>query len=101
MTASLNRQRILEFAARERLPVISGWGPWVEAGALLSYGPDLDATVHRAATYVDQILNGADPANLPVEQPTKFELMINLKTARIIGIVIPQTVLLRADKVIR
>ena len=83
------RQRIIEFGARRRLPVVSGWGPWAQAGALLSYGPDLDASVRRAAALVDRVLKGANPANLPVEQPTKFDLVINLKTAATLGLTIP------------
>lgn len=97
---TVSRQQIVEFAARQRLPVVSGWGPWAQAGALLSYGPDLNASVRRAATYVDRILKGANPANLPVEQPTRFELVINRKTAKALELTIPQSVLLRADRVI-
>jgi putative ABC transport system substrate-binding protein len=94
------RQRILQFAVQQRIPVVSGWGPWVAAGALMSYGPDLNAIVLRAATYVDKILKGANPAELPVEQPTKFELMINGKTAQALGLTIPRSLLISADKVI-
>ena len=97
---TLNRSRILDFASRKRLPVVAGWGPWVETGALLSYGPDVSASVYRAATHVDGILRGASPAELAVEQPTKLDLMINLKTAKALGLSIPPTLLLRADKVI-
>ena len=97
---TLNRQRILEFADRTRLPVVAGWGPWVETGALLSYGPDVSASVQRAATHVDAILKGANPGDLAVEQPTKLELMINVKTAKALGLSIPSPLLLRADKVI-
>jgi putative tryptophan/tyrosine transport system substrate-binding protein len=96
-----NRPRILELAAKNRLPVIYRNRVDVEAGGLISYGvhlPDLD---RRAATYVDKILKGAKPADLPVEQPTKFEFVINLKTAKQIGLAIPANVLARADKVIR
>ena len=93
---SFNRQRITEFAAQRRVPLVCGAGPWAEAGSLLSYGPDIDASVRRAAWYVDRILKGADPAKLPVEQPTKFELVINLKAAKTLGLAIPQSVLQRA-----
>ena len=97
---TFNRQRILEFAARQRLPVVAGWGPWVETGALLSYGPDLNATVRRAAIQVDRVLKGANPANLPVEQPTKFDLIINLKTAKALGLTIPASLRLQAAHVV-
>jgi putative ABC transport system substrate-binding protein len=98
---NLNRARILEFAGRQRLPLVTGWGPWARAGGLMSYGPDLDALVRRAAMHVDRILKGASPATLPVEQPTKFELVINLKTARAVGLTIPPSLLGRADQVIQ
>jgi putative tryptophan/tyrosine transport system substrate-binding protein len=97
---TFNRQRILELAARQRLPVVSGWGPWVETGALLSYGPDLNASVRRAAMHVDRVLKGANPANLPVEQPTKFDLIINLKTAKALGLTIPMSLRLQAAHVV-
>jgi putative ABC transport system substrate-binding protein len=98
---SLNRARILEFAGSSKLPLVGGWGPWAQGGALFSYGPDVNLLVRRAATYVDKILKGAKPADLPVEQPTKFELVINLKTAKALGVTIPQSVLIRADEVIQ
>jgi len=97
---ALNRARILEFAGSSKLPLVCGWGPWAQGGALFSYGPDLNALVRRAATYVDKILRGAKPADLPVEQPTKFELVINMKTANALGLTIPPSLLLRADRVI-
>ena len=97
---TFNRSRIQELAARQRLPVVAGWGPWAETGALFSYGPDLDAIVGRAAIHTDRVLRGADPALVPVEQPTKLDLIINLKTARALGVTIPQTLLLQAAHVI-
>jgi putative tryptophan/tyrosine transport system substrate-binding protein len=95
-----NRRRVEEFASRQRIPLVTGWGPWARAGSLMSYGPDLDTLARRAATHVDKILKGAKPADLPVEQPTKFELVINLQTAKALGLTIPQSVLLRADQII-
>jgi putative ABC transport system substrate-binding protein len=95
-----NRSRVLEFAGKQRVPLVTGWGPWARAGSFMSYGPDLDTLVRRAATHVDRILRGAKPADLPIEQPTKFELVINLKTAKALGLTIPQSLLLRADQVI-
>ena len=97
---NLSRSRILEFVSKQRIPLVTGWGPWVRVGGFLSYGPDLDALVKRAASHVDKILKGTKPADLPVEQPTKFELVINMKTAKALGLTIPQTLLLRADQVI-
>ena len=94
-----HRSRIIEFAAKGRLPAI--YDGSVEDGGLMSYGASLPDMYRRAATYVDKILKGANPADLPVEQPTKFELVINLKTAKKIGVTIPQTVLYRADRVIK
>ena len=96
-----HHKRIVEFAAERRLPAIYYDKEFVEAGGLMSYGPDYSDLYRRAATYVDKILKGAKPAELPVEQPTKFELVINLKTAKQIGLTIPDSILYRADKVIR
>lgn len=96
-----NRSRILAFAATHRIPLVTGWGPWARAGSLMSYGPDLDILVRRAATHVDKILKGAKPAELPVEQPTKYELVINLKTAKALGLTIPPSLLGRADQIIQ
>jgi putative ABC transport system substrate-binding protein len=93
--------RILDVAATSRLPTLYQLKENVEAGALMSYGPSLPELFRRAATYVDKILKGAKPADLPVERPTKFELVINLKTAKTLGLTIPQSVLLRADEVIQ
>jgi putative tryptophan/tyrosine transport system substrate-binding protein len=96
-----NRQRVLEFAAKNRVPVIGDWGRWAPEGALLSYGPDIAQMLPRTAIYVDKILKGVKPADLPVERPTKFELVINLKAAKELGLTIPPNVLARADRVIK
>jgi putative ABC transport system substrate-binding protein len=97
---TFNRKRILEHAARLRLPVVAGWGPWVDGGALLSYGPDLNAIVRHAALHVDRVLKGANPANLPVEQPTKHDLIVNLKTAKELGLAIPASLRMQAALVV-
>jgi putative ABC transport system substrate-binding protein len=94
-------QRIADLATRNRLPTISGLTQFAEERGLMSYGPDVIEPTRRAATYVDKILKGAKPADLPVEQPTKFELVINLKTAKQIGLTIPPNVLARADRIIK
>ena len=96
-----NRKRIVGFALKSRLPSVHQSKVNVDAGGLMSYGADLTDSYRRVAYYVDRILKGAKPADLPVEQPTKFELVINLKTAKQIGLTIPQRVLTRADKVIK
>jgi putative ABC transport system substrate-binding protein len=98
---TLNSKRIVEFALKERLPGMYPTRQFVEEGGLVAYGPLLGDLYRRAATYVDKILKGAKPADLPVEQPTKFELVINLKTAKQIGLTIPPNVLARADRVIK
>ena len=94
-------RKIVHFAAQNRLPTVYGISGAVETGALMAYAPSQREMFRRAATYVDRILKGANPAHLPVEQPTKFDLEINLRTARQIGITIPQAVLYRADKVMK
>jgi putative ABC transport system substrate-binding protein len=99
LTTSLHK-RIVEFAAAEQLPSLHGVGEEVKAGGLISYGASLSDLFRRAAGYVDKILKGAKPADLPVQQPTKFELVINLKTAKALGITIPPSLLARADEVI-
>jgi putative tryptophan/tyrosine transport system substrate-binding protein len=95
------RERMVEFAAKNHLPAMYAAPEFVDAGGLMSYTPNYAAMFRRAATYVDKILKGARPADLAVEQPTQFELWLNLKTAKRIGLTIPQSVLYRADKVIR
>ena len=97
---NVNGPRILEFASKQRIPLVSGSGTWPQRGGLLSYGPDLDALAKRAATHVDKILRGAKPGDLAVEQPTKFELVINLQTAKRLGLTIPPSLLARADRII-
>jgi putative ABC transport system substrate-binding protein len=96
-----HRKEIAEFAAKRRLASLGGWSEFADAGGLMTYGPNLTNSFRRVAFYVDKILRGAKPADLPVEQPTKFELVINLKTAKQIGLTIPPNVLARADKVIK
>jgi putative ABC transport system substrate-binding protein len=98
---SANRKRTAGFALKSRLPSVHGNREYVHAGGLMSYGADLADSYRRVATYVDKILKGAKTADLPVQQPTKFELVINLKTAKQIGVTIPPNVLARADRVIR
>jgi putative ABC transport system substrate-binding protein len=99
--ASAHRTQILDLAVKSRLPVIYNRREFVEAGGLMTYGVSLTDLDRRAATYVDKILKGRKPADLPVEQPTKFEFIINLKAAKQIGLTIPPNVLVRADKVIK
>jgi putative ABC transport system substrate-binding protein len=95
------RGRIVNLAGKVRLPAMYEWREFVEAGGLMSYGTDLSDVYRRVATYVDKILKGARPGDLPIEQPTKFELVVNLKTAKSLGLTIPQSVLVRVDEVIR
>src|SRR5919197_1889562 len=95
------RTEMAELAAKSRLPAIYPFSNFVRKGGLMSFGANLSDLYRRAATHVDKILKGAKPANLPVEQPKKFDLVINLRTARQIGLTIPPNVLARADKVIR
>jgi putative ABC transport system substrate-binding protein len=98
---STHRARLIELAEKNRLPVMYHNSQFVEAGGLMAYSANLTELFHRAATYVDKILKGAKPADLPIEQPTKFEFFINLRTAKQIGLTIPPNVLARADRVIR
>jgi putative tryptophan/tyrosine transport system substrate-binding protein len=97
----ISRKRLADFALKSRLPSVYTTSASVDAGGLMSYGADLTDSYRRVAYFVDRILKGAKPADLPVEQPTKFELAINLKTAKQIGLTIPQSLLYRADKVIK
>jgi putative tryptophan/tyrosine transport system substrate-binding protein len=90
----------VDLAAKNRLPAVYSSRDFVDAGGLMSYGPDFADLFRRAATYVDKILKGAKPGDLPVEQPTKFDLVINLKTAKALGLTIPPSLLLRADQVV-
>jgi putative ABC transport system substrate-binding protein len=96
-----NRTRLIALAARHRLPAMYGYREFPDAGGLMAYGPSRYDMYRRAATYVDKILKGAKPADLPVEQPTRFEFVVNMKTAKALGLTIPQSVLIRADQVIQ
>jgi putative ABC transport system substrate-binding protein len=95
-----NRQRIMDFATKQRLPGVYAYRELVEAGGLMSFGPSYPGMHRRAAYYVDRILKGAKPGDLPVERPTTFNLVINLKAAKALGLTIPPAVLARADKII-
>jgi putative ABC transport system substrate-binding protein len=95
-----NRAKIVEIAMQQRLPIVSAFRAFAEAGALMSYGPSLVGMWHRTAIYVDKIFKGAKPADLPVEQPTRFEFVLNLKTAKALGLTVPNTMLISADELI-
>jgi putative ABC transport system substrate-binding protein len=97
---TVHRTVVVELAARHRLPAIYPYRADVVSGGLMSYGTDPVDQYRRAASYVDRILRGAKPADLPVEQPNRFELVINLKTAKALGLMVPESILVRADKVI-
>jgi len=97
----MNMEKLLALAAGSRLPTIYGMREFVESGGLIWYGPDLAEMYRRAANLVAKILNGARPAELPIEQPTRFELVINVRTAKSLGLTIPRSLLLRADQVIQ
>ena len=92
---------LLKLASKARLPAIYGAEKFADEGGLMSYGPNFGDLFRRSAGYVDKILKGAKPGDLPIEQPTKFEFVVNLKTAKALGLTIPQSILLRADEVIR
>jgi putative ABC transport system substrate-binding protein len=96
----VERQRIMKLAQAQRWPVVAGVSEYAEAGALISYSADVLANYRRAAYYVDRILKGTKPADLPIEQPTKFEFVLNLKTARALGLTIPPSVMVQATRVI-
>src|SRR5262249_9666550 len=96
----LNLKKLVLFAAKDRIPLVGGWGAWAKEGGLFSYGPDAVAMAGRAANYIDKILKGATPGDLPVEQPAKFELIINLKTAAGLGLNLPHSLLSRADELV-
>ena len=98
---SFNRARIADFSAKNQLPAIGQLRQSAEVGCLMSYGPDISDLFRRAATYVDKILKGAKAADLPVQRPVKFNLVVNLKTAKQLGITIPPNILYRATKVIK
>jgi len=99
-TMSINQERIHALAARYRLPAVYTYPAYAESGGLLSYGPDPGALFHEATRYIDKILRGASPSDLPVQQPTRFRLVINLRTAQALGLAVPQSLLDRADEVI-
>lgn len=98
--ASANRGRVIRFASAARIPAIFNWQEAAAEGGLISFGPNIADNYRQAATYVDKILKGAKPGDLPIEQPTKFDLVVNLKTAKALGITMPQSILVRATKVI-
>lgn len=96
----LNLRKLVLFAEKNRIPLVGGWGAWAKEGGLFSYGPDAVAMAGRAANYIDKIFKGAKPSDLPVEQPAKFELIINLKTAAGLGLNLPHSLLSRADELV-
>lgn len=98
---SFHRKQLVELAAKNRLPTMCSNTAWIEAGCVVAYGPKVSEFYRRAAVFVDKILKGAKPADLPVEQPTKFDLVINLKTAKQIGVTIPPEVLARASRLVK
>jgi putative ABC transport system substrate-binding protein len=97
----IHRTTISKLASKARLPMMFGGRQYIDAGGMMSYGPNRGDVFRRSVGYVDKILKGAKPADLPIEQPTRFELVVNLRTAKALGITIPQSILLQADEVIR
>jgi putative tryptophan/tyrosine transport system substrate-binding protein len=97
---NLNLKRIAAFALEQRLPSVSMWGSFTELGGLMTYGPDVPSMIKRSASHVDKILKGAKPADLPMERPTRFDFIVNLKTAKALGLTVPQSLRLRADRLI-
>ena len=95
-----NRQSIIDFGLTRHIPAVSAWPVFARSGALFTYGPHLNSSYQRLAYYIDRIVRGARPADLPIEQPTKFELVVNLKTARTLGLSVPQALLATADELI-
>jgi putative ABC transport system substrate-binding protein len=96
----MQRKKITAFAANSRLAAIGSWGDWANDGFLLTYGPDVPEAMRRVAVYSDKVLRGERPGDLPIERPTRFELVVNLKTAKALGLTISPTLLARADRVI-
>lgn len=94
------RERIMTFAGQRGIPVVGGWGPWAQAGALLSYGADVNASVRQAASHVDRVLKGASPSSIAIEQPTQFALVLNRKTANSLGLSIPQSLRVQASQIL-
>jgi putative ABC transport system substrate-binding protein len=100
-TITQHRRQVLDLAAKHRLPVVSIYRDFAQSGGLIAYGPNLDEVYRRGAAYVDMLFKGAVASNLPVEQPANFDLVINLKTAKMLGVSVPQSILIRANEVIR
>jgi putative ABC transport system substrate-binding protein len=98
---SFHRRQLVELAVKNRLPTMCGGASWIDVGCIMSYGPNVIELYRRSAVFVDKILKGTKPADIPVEQPTKIEFIVNLKTARQIGLTVPPNVLARADRVIK
>jgi putative ABC transport system substrate-binding protein len=94
------RQRIIDYGIKHRAPVISGWPIFARSGAICSYGPKLTESYRRLAYYVDRVLKGAQPSDLPIERPTKFEMVVNMKTAKTLGLTLPNSIIVSADEVI-